>query len=204
MGPRDRVGLSRRQRPRIGSCLRRNHPYRLRPAHQGMKWLCYYRVESRVIAGDWIPACAGMTDGASCGCFGTNDDRAASRPLSHHWRMASYNPELFAGVAEYGDGAVELLPGVGRGELHPDPGLAPGHHGEAEAHDEYAPPVDCRGELDGLDLIPEHDGHYGVLARDDVEAQRRHRRPEVPGVLPQGLPQAGIALHYLQGLQARR
>ena len=113
-------------------------------------------------------------------------------------------PHLLLDLAEALDGEVQILLGVTGGDLGADAGLAHGHYRVAEARD-----VDALGQHPGGELLShlgvvEHDGHDGVLPRQQVEAKLGKLFTEVVSVLVDPVPQRRGRLQQIQRLQAGR
>ena len=88
-------------------------------------------------------------------------------------------PELLADPDEGLHSPIDVLDGVGRADLCPDPGLAPGHHGEAEAHHQDALLLQHHLGEGLVDLlIPEHHWADGMLLPGNREPGLGHRASE--------------------------
>ena len=106
------------------------------------------------------------------------------------------NTELSSNLHKGRHSSVNLLGGVGRADLDPDPGLAPGHHREAQAYHEYSLLQHQTGELCVELLVHQHDGADGMVLSSDGEASRGHGPPEPHRVLTDLFHQ-GVVGHEL-------
>ena len=116
--------------------------------------------------------------------------------ISEEIRILVDNTQLFADFNKGRHCPVDVLGGVGGTDLDPDPGLAPGHHREAEAYHEYSLIQHQTGELCVELLVHQHDGADGMVLSSDGEASRGHGPPEPHRVLTDLFHQ-GVVGHQL-------
>src|SRR6056297_2831826 len=122
---------------------------------------------------------------------------------------AFMRPPLLADDAEFAahggkgvDGPVEVFPVVSGGHLRADARLAVGHHRIGETDHVDAVLQQPVGHLPGQACVAQHHRDDGVLARQQVEAERFHAAAEVLRVGRQLLAQAAVGLeqiHHLYG-----
>src|SRR5699024_4833076 len=103
-----------------------------------------------------------------------------------------------AGGDEGPDRGLDVLLGVGVGELHADPGPVLRDHRVGEGGDEHAVLQHRVGDPCGQRRVPEHHRNDRVLARQQLEALLPHPPTEQVSVAEQGLPQLAAALDQLE------
>src|SRR5688572_8965159 len=111
--------------------------------------------------------------------------------------------ELAPDLCECVDGAVQVRPREARGHLRADARLALRHHREREADDVDAVREQAVGHAHREARIAQHDRDDGMLAGNQVEAQRAHAFAEVARVVEQALAELGRLLEQVEHAHAR-
>src|SRR2546430_1961226 len=84
------------------------------------------------------------------------------------------NPEFFLYLCKSFDGRLEIMPGMGGGDLNADAGFAFGNDGVREPDDVNAFGEHGIGELRGQGRVADHDRRDRVRAGQDIEPKLRH------------------------------